>query len=155
MVVGVGEFLEPGDGAGGLADFVGNLPVFPLVVGQEAEALCHQLPLAGGVHGKGIDGCVSAEEPAEPRPEAGAGGAPPRHQPAPQIGVAGALFLQVHLGPLQGTGEGGTGVGRSSTGWVEGLRRLHRHPARRPQGEAQMAARVPTAPTYSPGRAGP
>ena len=81
---------------------MGNLAVFPLIPGQEREFLGHQLPLAEGVHGEGVDRRVAAEEPAEAGAGAVAREPPSGHEAAPQCGVADPLLLQVDLGPFEG-----------------------------------------------------
>ena len=120
VVVGIGEVLKPGDSPGGLADLVGDFPVFPLVSSQETESLSYSLPLAGSVHGQCVDGRVPPEEPSEAGSEAGPGGPPTRHKPAPQIRVADSLLCQVDLGPLQDTRRPGPirrATGSRAGGW--------------------------------------
>ena len=101
VVVGVGVGGEPVDVCGRLRDFVGDLAVVALVAGQEGKLLGDQLPLSQRVHGMGVDHRVAAEEPAEAGTRTGLRQSPPRHESAPQVGVADALLLQVDLGPFE------------------------------------------------------
>ncbi len=120
--VGVRVLLEPRQAARGLGDLVRDLAVLPLVAGREAEPLAYQVQLPQSVHGEGVDGRVSAEEPAKAGPMVTGPRRPePGHQAAAQVRVAHQLLVQVHLGPLQGPVQ----IGR-----------------RRPQGELVVAHAV-------------
>ncbi len=101
VVVRIGVVGEPRHPGRRLADLVGDLAVGALILRQEAQTLRHQRGLAGGVHRERVDGGVSTEEPPEARPVAAAARPPSRHQPAPEVGVADALFLEIDFGPLQ------------------------------------------------------
>ena len=79
-----------------------DLAVLALVSREKGEFLRHQFPLPERVHGEARLRRVAAEEPAEAGTRPVARKAPARNEPAPEVGIADALLLQVDLRPLQG-----------------------------------------------------
>ena len=101
VVVGVGKIAEPRHLARRLRDLVRDLAVGTLVLGEEPESLGHEAMHARRRHRQRVDRRVAAEEPPESWAQALPRRRPSRHRTTPEVGVAHALLVEVHLGPLE------------------------------------------------------